>query len=636
MVILSIAIIGFALDKSVISTKYSGLKWMYGVAFISAVITTVCLYINNHYTEYPLWVLDFLRQLYFVSSPILAPFYLVYGMSIVHNKLSYSEFFRRFFWVLIPYIIYLLFVFSNPIHNFIFTVTPELGYIKGASVRVSYYIAFVYFIILLLFTLKYRKTPQRNVLLMICLNFLLSTCVFSFQLLVPEVQLSGLSYVCGLLMVHLYVLSVSKSRDALTELSNRQKLTLQLTQHCNKNTHFSLVVFSLRNFKSINERFGLNIGDAILSDLSVRLRTMLPQKYLYRYGGDEFAYIYIGEQQDSLNAFLHNTVKAICTPFEYEETRITIDMVYARVDFPAFGNSVKEIISAMDYSISSVKKNVGETNFFYDSTICNRMKRRHHIIERLKHAINHDGFEVHYQAIYSSEQKNFPMAEALVRLKPSEEAPISPGEFIPIAEETGLVGRITYIVLEKICQDLCHLSNLYADDISPQSISINFPYVLFLQKDTVHEVTEMIDRYKIPHGKIKMELTERTLVSDIDTVRNVMDNFIACGFEFELDDFGVEYSNLSLFFDIPIKIVKFDRSLVYSVTSDDTRRHFFEHFMEAVKAVDIQVVMEGVEEQELLNYLTRCKCDYIQGYVFTKPLPRDEFAAFLEKHNAQM
>ncbi len=634
MIVIVIAMTSLTIENNIISKRYSGLKGMYYCTFVSIVITIICLGLGNNFASYPLYLTDLFRHLYFIASPLLALLYFMYAVSIVYNKLGIVQILKKYFYLLIPYFIYLGIIISNPLHRQICTICPENGYLKGPWSALSYYIAFIYLAMLIVFAFIHRKTPQKKVLTVICANFLISTVIFSAQLFLPEIQLSGLGCVTGLLIVHFYVINVSKAMDPLTELNNRQTLTIHLSKMCQSKTPFALTVFSLRNFKGINDRFSLEFGDKLLCDVALRLRDTLPFKNLYRYSGDEFAYICANPKAD-FNDLIKGVSESVCRPFNVNGNEISVDLIYARTDFPEFGGNSKEIISAMDYSVSSVKKNFGQTNFFYDSSICEMMKRKNYIIERLKDAISNDGFEIHYQGIYCSCSKNFPLAEGLIRFKNKEGEPfVSPGEFIPIAEETGLITKITYIVLEKICSDYTHLMNLHGEKLSLESISINFPYVMFLSRDTVEDVDRILAKYKIPKHKIKMELTERTLVSDVLMVESVMQELIEHGFEFELDDFGVEYSNLSLFFNLPVKIIKFDRSLVLSSTSDEKRRQFFEYLLKSIKALDYKVVMEGVEDKVLLDYLAKCGCDYIQGYVFTKPLPRDEFGEFLMKNNS--
>ncbi len=629
LLIFIIAVVGLFTDNSVISPRYKGLKQMYILALITNIATIFTCLTANYYDVVPVFITDFFRTNFFFLSPLLALFYLVFSISIVYDKMDYGEFFKRFYWVFIPYLIYTIIIVTNQFHRLVFEISPELGYIKNSLNRISYLIAFVYLIISLIFIYKHRKSPRKNVLLIVILNFFLSTFIFCIQIFYPFIQTSSLASLSGLLVVHFYVLSVSKSSDPLTELNNRQTLTSNLLHLRNNKARFSLAVFSIRNFKSVNERYGLDVGDSVLQDIAQRLHGILPSRRLYRYSGDEFAYLSIDDSSEQLDSLLRNVNNKLAEPFLVSDNELTLDTIYARVDYPLFGENVKEIISAIDYSISTLKKNSGETNYLYDPTVRDKMKRRHYIIDRLKEAEANDGFEVHYQPIYSRENDNFTMAEALIRLKPSDEPFVSPGEFIPIAEEVGLVSRLTYIVLEKLCRDFRDILDKYGDEFPLKSISINFPYVHFLKRDVADEVCEILNRYNISPSMIKMELTERTLVSDTTATKEIMDDFIKRGFVFELDDFGIEYSNLSMFFNMPVDIIKFDRSLVYATTLDNTRRAFFLHLIKAIKEMDIKVVMEGVEEQELLNYLISCGCDYIQGYVFTKPLLKDEFIDFL-------
>ncbi len=633
MIIFIIAITGLLTDNSIISARYKGLKQMYFLALISNIFTILSLITTNYYQFFPVSVTNFFKANYFVLSPMLALFYFVFSISIVYDTMDYHIFFKTYFWVFIPYLLYTLVIATNPIHNLVFEISAEFGYIKQPLNRISYFIAFFYLVILIIFILKHRKSPRKNILFIVLLNFSLSTAIFSFQIFFPFVQLSSLSCLTGLLIVHFYVLSVSKSSDPLTEINNRQTLTNHLVQLKKNKTHYSLAVFSIRNFKSVNERYGLDVGDRILKDITQRLHDILPSKRLYRYSGDEFAYLCTDAKEENFNELLFDINKKLAEPFDIPDGTLTLDTIYARVDYPLFGENVKEIVSAIDYSISTLKKNSGETDFFYDPAVRDKMKRRHYIIDRLKDAEANDGFDVHYQPIYNSTSGSFAMAEALIRLKPSDDPFLSPGEFIPIAEEVGLVSKLTYIVLEKLCRDFRSLIDTYGDSLPLKSISINFPYVHFLKRNTADEVCEILSRHNISPDMVKLELTERTLVSDTGATKDIMDDFLSRGFEFELDDFGVEYSNLSMFFNIPVKIIKFDRSLVYATTSDDTRRAFFLHLIKAIKEMGIQVVMEGVEERELLDYLISCGCDYIQGYVFTKPLLKDEFAKFLIENN---
>ncbi len=628
LLVICVSMISFLLDDNKVSTRYRALKWLYFTTFFSIVITIGSLLTTDYYTQVPVVLTDVFKYLYFLTVPIAAPMALYYSITLTYHKNYKLNFIKEYIWAWLPYAIYCLIIVTNGIHRLIFTISSTEGYIRGDFFRITYFIAFIYFALIIYFTAVNIRTPQRTALLIVCLNLLISTVIFCAQLIIPSVQLSGVASVCGILIMHFYVQNVSKFTDPLTELYNRQTLTIVMTRLCKSQTPFSLVVYSLRNFKGVNERNGLQVGDEILEQFALRLRGMYPGKYLHRYSGDEFA-ILIPASDKAAHDKLESCFKKIGLAFILDKLSFTMNIVQARVDYPEFGMKTEELISAMDYSISTIKKNQGDTNQIYDISVCERMKRRHYIIERLKHAIENNGFEAYYQPIFSANNNDFSMAEALIRFRKSDEPFVSPGEFIPIAEDTGMIIKITRMMIELVCADYQKLLDRYGDKLKVKSISINFPYVMFMKKNAVDDVLKIVSKYNISPSMIKLELTERTFSSDLNKTIEVMGEFIKNGFIFELDDFGVEYSNFSMFFSVPIKIVKFDRSLVINATSTEERKGFFKQFLEGVKELDIEVVMEGVEDEELLNFLIACKSDYIQGFVFSKPLTLSEFDEFI-------
>ncbi len=630
LIVICLAMVGFWLDQNKGTTRYGALKWMQIGTFVSIIVTIGSLITADFFMDYPIWLVDVLKYLYFLTSPVAAPLALFYGITLTNYKTYKFHFFKKYVWAWLPYAIYCVIILTNSFHRMIFTISPTEGYIRGEWFRITYVIALLYFGLVIYLTVKNFKTPQRNGVLIICLNLFIASLIFCTQLFYPPLQLSGIASVAGVLIIQFYVQNVSHTTDALTELNNRSTLTNQMTKLCKANVPYSLFVFSIRNFKGINERNGLEFGDALLEQIAIRLRVSYPHRYLFRYSGDEFAII-LPEYEDGSLKRIEQVYKDISQPYDVDNSNTSLDFIYARVDFPDFGNKAEGLISAMDYSLSLIKKGAGNINFVYDIAVCERMKRRNYVIERIKHALETDGFEAYYQPIYSVEEDDFTMAEALIRFKPEQGEFISPAEFIPIAEDTGLIIKITITMLELVCSDYQKLLEKFKDKLKISSISVNFPYVFFMKSGSVDAVYNIVRHYNLSPEMIKIELTERTFATDIESTLVIMNDFIKRGFVLELDDFGVEYSNFSMFFNIPIRIIKFDRSLVVSSTATEQRRDFFVKFLTAVKALDssVEVVMEGVEDDEIKDFLIDNGCDYIQGYVFSKPLPFNEYVKFI-------
>ncbi len=626
--ILFVSIIGLFLDQTLITTRHRIFRWLYSSAFFTSICTILAVYSQGYLDVFAIELVVIFRYLFYIAMPTAAIAVLYYAISLVYTKTNSSHLIKQHTWGIVPYLGYCVIVISNPFTNVIFSYNEEMGIIPEPLYRITYAIVIIYFAITIWFIFKNRHSPRRNSLLIIILNLVVTALVFCIQLFIPTLQMSGLASAVGIMVIHLYIQNIAKSTDELTELFNRQALTIRLNRLCQSKRNFSLYVISLRNFRGINERLGLEIGDALLETVSFRLRKSLPKKALYRYTGDEFALLI--EDTSTLDPDLK---ESLAKQYEINRDSFKLDMIAARVDFPAFGLDAKTIISSMDYSVSMLKQSQGSRSYFYDIKVCDDMKRRYDIIERLNHAIESNGFTPHYQAIFDVSENKFTTAEALVRLNTEDGEFISPAEFIPIAEETGQVLKITNIMLEMVCADFRKLLDKHGDKLPLKSISVNFPYAKFLSRNTVNELTDVLSRYNLTSEQIKIELTERTLSSDIETTKAIVSELVEQGFEFELDDFGVEYSSLSMFFDMPIGIVKFDRSLVLNFTADSSRREFFKTFLEAVKSTDMKVIMEGVEDKELFKFLVNCGSDYIQGYVCARPMPFVDFGNLLLNSN---
>ncbi len=630
LIVICIAIIGFALDEDKSSTRYRALRWMQFATLISIIVTIWSLITADYFMYFPVWVVELFKYLYFLTSPILAPIALIYAITVMYPKTHKIDFAKKYSWAWIPYAIYCGIILTNGIHRFIFTISPTEGYVRGEFFKITYVISLLYILLVILFAIKNIKTPQRNILLVICFNLFVCSLIFCAQLIFLEVQLSGLACVSGVLIMQFYVHNVTQKTDSLTELYNRATLTISMEKLCKAGTPFSLFVFSIRNFKGVNERNGLKFGDDILEQVGRRLREYLHHRQIFRYSGDEFALL-LPNYKTSENQNIEKLYEGIKEGYEIKNHMANLDFLHARVDYPEFGNKAEEIISAMDYSLFIAKKESDETSCFYEISVCDKMKRRNYVIERIKKALRADGFEAYYQPIYSARKKDFTMAEALIRFKEEEGEFISPAEFIPIAEETGLIDRITRKMIELVCVDYRKMLDSLGENIRVKSISINFPYEFFRKEGAADEVEKMVRKHNILPEQIKIELTERVLATDVDKNLKIMNEFTVRGFAFELDDFGVEYSNFNMFFNVPIHIVKFDKSLVENSTRDEQRKDFFAKFVVAIKAVDkdLEIVMEGVETEEIKDFLLECGGDYIQGYIYSKPLPWREYVEFI-------
>ncbi len=630
--IVGVLLVNFVLDRELHSTRYIVFRWMCIVSFTNISITLITMVVSDFYMHFPLAVVDISNMLYFILLPSPSVVYYFYVLILTIRKPTFSRLIVSF----IPYIIYTILILLNTVFHYVYTITAEHGYTRGALFQLPYAVVFVYVALIITAAIKHRNTIYRGITRILCLSLLFSAALVAVQAVFPTIVMSGFGSAVCMLFIHLYIQNESNSKDELTGLNSRKTLVYLMTRFTQKQQPFSLYVFSIRNFKTINERHGLAYGDKVLQEISSHFLSLFPIKHLYRYSGDEFAIITLNSSERSDKAIeqeIHYAIERFNTTFLVDGQSCSVWLVYTRVDFPAFGSNTRELISAVDYSINILKTREEGSNFYYDASVYDKAKRKNTIFEHLKQALYNDGFDVHYQPIYCTKTGNFSQAEALIRVKNNSDFPIYPDEFIPIAEEKGLIVDITYFVVKKTCENLRAIYNTYGDALRLDAISVNFPYAQFLKADMDKKISDILDHYDISTDKIKIEITERTIVSDTNITRTTMESMQERGYVFELDDFGVDYSNLSLLLNLPISIIKVDQSLVKAIISTRENMAFFEKFAQGIIATNRTMVVEGVETHEIAKYFIDCGCEYIQGYAYSKPLPFEEYVEFLKAKN---
>ncbi len=626
--ILTAIIISFRRDYEARNLRYKFLKAMYYTAFISTFLTiisvlatTTLVDYSNHFISYTLMLL------YFVFLPCAPVMFILYSVTLTDLNSSEKDHYKKLFIYCIPYLIYLTVILSNVFTNKIFTIDENLYYIRGDWYQAPFVVNGFYLMVLLCITVKNSKTVYKEVMQVLSFAFIFSSSIILVQFFIDDVILTGTIYTLSILIVHLYIQNVRKSADHLTGVNNRIALTHRINERIKKNDDFSLYIISLRNFKSVNERYGLETGDKLLRLVSENLLKKFSIYNTYRYSGDEFAII-SKDLSEEYFAEVTGVIDSLNNPISIDGFYVVLDLIFVRVDYPTFSKNSKDLISAADYSVRTLKEKSVGGRYLYDISIMQNMSEKNLMTQKIKEALINDDFVVHYQPIFSVGRNTFSQAEALVRMLDDDKL-LYPNSFIGIAEKTGLITKITYKVLETVCRDLKRLIDNNQLDPQFESVSVNFPYYQFTLPDMVEDVVEILSKYDIPPSMIKIEITERVLISDSFNMKVVMKEMQEKGFVFELDDFGVEYSNMSVFLDLPLDIIKIDRSLLLSATKSQENRKFFEHLVLGIKSTNKKIIVEGIEESDQKDLCVSCNCDYIQGYFFARPMPICDALAFI-------
>lgn len=413
--------------------------------------------------------------------------------------------------------------------------------------------------------------------------------------------------------------------DSLTGLPNRAALYTQSTaviaRAVANHTMGALLFLDVDNFKLINDSFGHTVGDGVLSSVSIRLQTILPKCDTYRLSGDEFVVLApkIHSIQEA-STLAERVLAAFSKPFEVHEHVYHVTLSIGIAIFPHHGENIEELLKSADTAMYRAKESGKSRYVLFDQSMKAQTLEKLSIESHLRTALDNQEFYLLYQPQVEAQTGFIRGFEALLRWKHPQYAGLSPAKFIPIAEENGLIVPIGQWALEEACRFAARLQDEGLDELK---ISINVSARQLIQSDFVDRVTRTIKRYQIAPSRIGLELTETALMESFELSADKLRSISERGIEIHLDDFGTGYSSLNYLHRLPISLVKIDKSFV-SMIFDRGAQSIVSAIITLSRQFGLQVIAEGVETKEQLNYLLAQNCQTVQGYLFSKPIPEEE------------
>ncbi|MDY0328216.1 MAG: EAL domain-containing protein [Arcobacteraceae bacterium] len=415
--------------------------------------------------------------------------------------------------------------------------------------------------------------------------------------------------------------------DTLTNLPNKKFLLSQLAKSISRtseNQEFEAVLYiNIDNFKSINDIKGIHAGDKILQDISQRLLEIIERNdMLFHIGGDEFIVLleHVGQNFDKAVKESHRYAQEILTivknPFVVEEQNFYLSLCIGVALFSDDKNSEYEILNNAE-SAMHLAKNRGKNSIsFYDQSSQEIAITRSVMIQNLKEALISDEFFLLYQkqVIVTGDVVG---VEALVRWNHPQLGIVSPGVFIPLVEETGLINELGDWIIKQAITQLTIWS--FEENKKEWRISVNVSPLQFNEDLFVDNLNNMLKQSKITPDKLRLELTEGILISDVDKVYKKLIELKNLGFSISVDDFGTGYSSLSYLKNLPLDELKIDQSFVANLSDNDADKTIVQTIISIGEAFGFEVIAEGVETKEQLDILKNLGCKYFQGYLFAKP-----------------
>ncbi|BCZ45842.1 hypothetical protein psyc5s11_19090 [Clostridium gelidum] len=414
--------------------------------------------------------------------------------------------------------------------------------------------------------------------------------------------------------------------DLLTKLPNvvlfKEKLNEQLKLRNNINVQGAVFLIDLDNFKNINDLMGHDYGDELLIYLTGELEKIVDEKsILFRFGGDEFIILKTSIKEEEICGYSNKLLSLFNKSFKLDNKQISVTASIGVILYPKHGVDSGTIIKNVDSAMYEAKK-LGKNRFeLYSPEIYAKLERKTTIERILRSAIDNNEFTINYQPQYYAEKNEIFGFEALLRLNSRELGFISPVEFIPIAEESGYITQISLWVFKESCKQSVKLLN---KGCKFKSMSINISSVDLRQPNFLENLKEIIDVTGIEPQIIELEITETVLMQSFNSSINALNELIDMGIRIALDDFGTGYSSLNYLMKMPISTLKIDKSFIDDIVSSSKEQSIINNIIQMAHTMDLKVVAEGVETKEQFLIIKDKKCDYIQGYYFSKPLPASE------------
>ena len=415
--------------------------------------------------------------------------------------------------------------------------------------------------------------------------------------------------------------------DALTDLPNRALFHERLREelaHAAPNRQLALLYIDIDEFKSVNDTLGHQAGDELLQSVAASLcREAGPNEFIARLGGDEFAIMQTGiKSQAEVIGLVTRVFDVIRTPFECHDHQVTSDASVGVAVAPQHGTDLDQILKNADLAMYAAKAAGRRTWRFFEPAMDARVKARRMLELDMRQALADGAFEVYYQPCVSLADNTITGCEALLRWRHPERGMISPADFIPVAEETGLINELGEWVLNTACKD----AMTWPGDFK---LAVNVSPVQFKSGSLPLKIAAALAASRLPARRLELEITEAVLIRDDDAALAILHQLRALGVRIALDDFGTGYSSLSYLQRFPFDKIKIDRCFVNDLATQGGSS-IVQAVVNIADARHMMTLAEGVETSEQRESLRALGCSEMQGFLFSRPVPAAEIMRLLQ------
>ena len=628
-VIISLFILFHIFVKKGLKTASNRVFLLLVASNLAASVTDIISSILNSYPDtMVIWQADLVNTLYLALHNSMTPLMLLYIFCLLGDFMRMNRLLLKavFIPVFSEYILLLL----NPFFRFVFYYDENGIYRHGWCFPLFYVFAFGYMaaciVILMVRRENITKTKRRSLIFIIVATII----SLALQMVYPYLLLEIFAQTLGFLGM---LLSIENQDDIVNHISgayNRYAFIETAPEYLG-NTDSVIIVIKLQELSYYNTTIGMTRTNEFLRKIASFLSKADRRLFCYDLGGGNFVLLGSGMTDDEIERLTGKTAERFRSAWELNGSGVMFPAMLCAGRTDRF-TSMEELLLIADSSFDG-----NETVIVEIEKVMEKNKRKIQIESLIREAIAKKRFEVYYQPIWGKAGGYFHSAEALIRLNTEEFGFVSPEEFIPIAEESGLIVEIGAFVFDEVCR--FYKSN-ELEKSGIDYMEVNLSTVQCMDPELVNSFKETLKKYSLSSERINLEITESAAADNRKVLKDNVNVLNGLGFSFSLDDYGTGYSNFSYMFDLPFSIIKLDKSILWKALNPNGSEGpkssgiLLSNTIRMMKEMGYKVLVEGVETEEQKVLLEKLGCDYFQGYYFSKPVPGDVFLKFIKEANA--
>ena len=566
---------------------------------------------------------------YLIIHNFTVPLYALFVISLTDtwHKIRKSFWIQAVLWV--PYLALFAALLTNPFTDKMFTV--DSGYQRGEWFFLIYAVIAVYMIFVLAYVIYYRELLAFSKTLMFLSYIPIGLTAVMIQLVNPTVLVEMYGSAISLLLMSIGVQRPEQIIDSDTQLMKYSAYANVMKRNYRNEKNVDVVMINVANLTSIQAMMGYDFAMHVVEDVVERLRRvnkLLDNKgEMYHLDRGRFRIVFNEKYHDRAVRAAEMLVESLSEKTDFNELDISLQPYVVLARCP---EEIKDFKMLMSFGTDFHEKLRYERRVMHVEDIFHKdmVQIQSNIDKIIEEALEFKRFQVYYQPIYSVEKGKFVSAEALLRLFDPTYGFISPEILITAAEKSGAIHRIGDYVLEEVCRFIAG-SEFRA--LGLEYIEVNLSVAQCMRGNLADNVLEIMDRYQVPTEAVNLEITETA--ASASHMQEILEENLRkleqAGVSFSLDDYGTGYSNIKRVIQMPVKIIKLDKSFVDD-QHNPKMRVVLKNTVAMLKDINMEIVVEGIETQEMLDFFTELQCDFIQGYFFSKPLPKPEFISFLK------